>query len=191
MSISKSYHRTDIEDIPSIFDQFRHMVSNLECNLQEKLLTPKNIGEALKDPLKQLCKKIYQCNTTRIKISALFRIPYWSNVSLIEKRSSVNSLLQLLRKETVMMNGILLHSTVKMRSLISKVLILIITTVQWHILTPSDSKFLSRLCIDSLPVFWMSDMYSVIKILPFMKQCVSVHHPIILTDQKNLTLTLL
>ena len=71
------------------------------------------------------------------------------------------------------------HAIVKMGVLRFKVFVFISTTVQWHILTPLESTLLSWICIDSLPGFWMSVMHSRIEILPFMKEYVSVHHPII------------
>ena len=37
----------------SIFDKVRPVVSNLEVIIPEKPLTPKNIGEALKNPQRQ------------------------------------------------------------------------------------------------------------------------------------------
>ena len=44
----KSYQRTYIENICSIFDQARPVVSHLEVRLPKKLPTPDNIGEGLK-----------------------------------------------------------------------------------------------------------------------------------------------
>ena len=49
----KSYQITDLEDICSIFDQVRPVVSNLEVNLPKKHLTPKNIAGGLKGPQRQ------------------------------------------------------------------------------------------------------------------------------------------
>ena len=118
---------------------------------------------------------------TRTKKLALFRIPSQSNPSLEGKNSSVHSFLQLLNKVTVLMHGNLFHATVKMGVLIFKLLILVSPTVQWHILTPSVSTLLLRICIDSLPVFWMSLMHFRIKHFPFMKEYMSVHYPIIYT----------
>ena len=42
----KSYQRTDLEEIRSIFDQVRPVVSHLEVRLPKKPPTPKNIGDA-------------------------------------------------------------------------------------------------------------------------------------------------
>ena len=55
-------------------------------------------------------------------MSAFFRIPPQSNLSLKETISSVHSLLLVLIKVTVLMRGNLLHATVQMGVLISKVL---------------------------------------------------------------------
>ena len=119
-------------------------------------------------------------------MSALFCIPYWSNPSLMEQSSSVHSLLIVLRKETFMMHGNLLHATVKIGVLIFKVLILIGPTVQCHILPPSESILLSWICIYSLPVFWMPVIYSIIQMFPHMKESVSVHYHIIWNGLKIL-----
>ena len=54
-------------------------------------------------------------------------------------------------------------------------------------LTSSESIFLSRLCIDSIPGFWMSVIIYRIKIFPLIKTPVSVHHTIIWTGLKNIT----
>ena len=69
--------------------------------------------------------------------------------------------------------------------------ILIIPTVPWHMLTPSESTFLLGLCIDLLPGFWVSVTISRIKITPFIKEFVSVHHHIMWTGLKNITQMLL
>ena len=124
-------------------------------------------------------------------MSALFWIPYKSNTSLNEQKSFFHPFIQVLKKVTVIMHGNVLHATVKMGVLIFRVLILISPTVPRHILTPSESTLLSRLCIESLPGFWMSVMLSKIQMNPFMKEYVSVHHPIIWTCLKNITLMLL
>ena len=52
----KSYQITDLEDIRSIFDQVRPVVSNIEVRLPKKPPTPKNIGEGFSIPQRQLCK---------------------------------------------------------------------------------------------------------------------------------------
>ena len=69
-----------------------------------------------------------------------------------------------------MMHGIFLHATVKTVVIIFTVLILISTTVTWHVLTPSESRFLWRLCIGSLSVFWKSVMISIIKRISLIRQ---------------------
>ena len=99
----------------------------------------------------------------------------------MEQKSSVYSLILVLRKVTVFMHGNLLHATVQMGVIIFKVLIFINHKVQYHMLTPSKSTLLSRLCIDSLTVIWMPVIHFRIKMFPFMKESVSVHHPIIWT----------
>ena len=48
LCIWKSYQRTDLEEICSIFDQLRSVVSHLEVRLQNKPTTQNNIGEGLK-----------------------------------------------------------------------------------------------------------------------------------------------
>ena len=50
LCISKSYQRTYLEEISSIFDQFRPVVSHIEGFLPKKPPTPKIIGEVLKGP---------------------------------------------------------------------------------------------------------------------------------------------
>ena len=52
----KNYQRTDPEEIRSRFDQVRPVVSLLEVSLPKKPPTPKNIGEALGGPQRQLYK---------------------------------------------------------------------------------------------------------------------------------------
>ena len=52
--ISKTYQRTDIEEIRSIFDQVRSIFSHLEVSLTNKPPTPKHIGEVLSGPQRQL-----------------------------------------------------------------------------------------------------------------------------------------
>ena len=54
---SKSYQRTNIEEISSIFDQVRPVVSHLEFHLPNKPPTPKNIGEGLKGFQRQYWKE--------------------------------------------------------------------------------------------------------------------------------------
>ena len=53
----KSNHITELEDICSIFDQVRLVVSNLEVLLPEKPPTPNNIGGRLKGPQRQIRKE--------------------------------------------------------------------------------------------------------------------------------------
>ena len=54
---SKSYQRTYIEEIRSIFDQVRLVISHLELCLPEKPTTPKDIGGDLKGPHIHFCKE--------------------------------------------------------------------------------------------------------------------------------------
>ena len=42
--VMKSYQKTDLEEICSISDQFRPVISHLEFHLPKKPTTPKNIG---------------------------------------------------------------------------------------------------------------------------------------------------
>ena len=53
----QTHQRTDLEEIHSIFDQFRHVVSHIEVRIHKKPPTPKNIGEGLKGPQKTFCKE--------------------------------------------------------------------------------------------------------------------------------------
>ena len=53
----KSYYRTNLEEIRSIFDQFRPVVSHPGVHIQKKYTTSKNIGEGLKIPQRQLWKE--------------------------------------------------------------------------------------------------------------------------------------
>ena len=55
--IRKSYKRKNIEDIRSIFDQVRPVVSHLEVIQPWKPLTPNNIVEAIKDPKREYWKE--------------------------------------------------------------------------------------------------------------------------------------
>ena len=70
--------------------------------------------------------------------------------------------------------------------IISKLLIFISSTLPCNMINISESTVLSHICIDSLPGFWLSVMHSRIKMFPFMKDSVSVHHPIIWTVLINL-----
>ena len=54
--IRNRYHRTYLEDIHSIFDQFRPVVSHIEVFLPNKPPTPNNIGEGLKVIQRKLWK---------------------------------------------------------------------------------------------------------------------------------------
>ena len=53
----KSYQRTDLEEIRSIFDQVRPVVSHLEVRLPKKPPTTNNIGDALEGTQRQLWKE--------------------------------------------------------------------------------------------------------------------------------------
>ena len=66
-----NYQRTDLEEIRSIFDQFRPVVSHLEVHIQKKSPTPKNIGEDFKGPQRQFWKKasFLQYGTKKIPLS--------------------------------------------------------------------------------------------------------------------------
>ena len=52
-------------------------------------------------------------------------------------------------------------------------------TVQWHILTHSESTLILWICIDLLTLFYTSVIYFRTKKFPFMKEFVEVHHPIL------------
>ena len=138
--IRKSYKRKNIEDIRSIFDQVRPVVSHLEVIQPWKPLTPNNIVEAIKDPKREYWKEAlfvqYEKNKNFSLI--LYPIPITSPPPLMEQMYSVHSMIQVSRKDTVMMHGNLLHATLKMGIIRLKVLILISPTVLWYILTPSE-----------------------------------------------------
>ena len=70
-------------------------------------------------------------------------LPFQSNPSPKEQNYYVHLFFQVLSKVTVMMHGNLFYATVKMVALILKVLILINHTVQWNIMTNSESTFIS------------------------------------------------
>ena len=133
----KSYKRTYLGEIRSIFDQVRLVVSHHEVCLPKKPPTPHIIGEGLKVPQRNSRKKPYLFNMTRTDILAFFRISSQSNPSLKENNSSVNSLLLVLSKFTFLINGNFLHATVQTVFLRLRVFILIHHTVQWNMLTHS------------------------------------------------------
>ena len=74
---------------------------------------------------------------TRIEMPDFFRLPYQSNNSLKDQKSYVHSLLLLLSKVNVLMYVNWLRAIVKIGDIILKVLILINTKVQWHMLNRS------------------------------------------------------
>ena len=53
----KSYQRTYLEEIRSIFDQVRPVVSHIEVRLPKKPPTPNNIGDALGGPQRKFWKE--------------------------------------------------------------------------------------------------------------------------------------
>ena len=53
----KSYQRIDLEEIRSIFDQVRSVVSHFEVILPKKPPTPNNIGDALGGPQRKFWKE--------------------------------------------------------------------------------------------------------------------------------------
>ena len=122
------------------------------------------------------------------KISAFFWPPYQWNPYLIEQRSYVHSLIQVLGKATVLLNVNLLHACIKKGVLIIKVMVLISPPVLWHMMTTSKSRFLSWLWIYSLPGYCMSIIIPRIQMVPLVKDSLSVHHPIICTSLKNITI---
>ena len=100
------------------------------------------------------------------------------------QRSSVHSLLLVLSKINVLMHGNVLNATLRMGFIRFRELSFISTTVLWHMLTSSESIFLSRLYINSLEIFWISLMIYRISMLPFIKESVSIHRLIIYTGLK-------
>ena len=121
----KSYQRIDFEEIRSIFDQVRPVVSHLEACLPKKPPTPKNIGEGLKGPQRKFWKEALFVKYYRNRDVSLLLAPIPIKFLPEGKKSSFQSLLLLLRKVTVLIYGNLLHATVQMGVLILKVLILI------------------------------------------------------------------
>ena len=71
----KSYQWTYFEEIRSIFDQVRPVVSHLEVRLQKKPPTPKNIISALGGPQRKFWKEALFFNMTRINILAFSQLP--------------------------------------------------------------------------------------------------------------------
>ena len=53
-------------------------------------------------------------------------------------------------------------------------------------MNPLESTSISWLLIDSLPIFLMSLIISIIQVFPFIKESVSVHHPLICNGLKIL-----
>ena len=128
--MSKSSQRTYLEEICSIFDQVRPVVSHLEVCITRKPPTPKNIGEGLKGPQRQLWEEALFVKYDKNK-----------NVNLLSDPIPIKSVpegnILVLLKTTILMNGNLLHATLKMGVLRLKVFIFINNTVQWHIQTHS------------------------------------------------------
>ena len=133
----KSYQRTYIENICSIFDQARPVVSHLEVHLLKKPPTPKNISEGLKGPQRQFWKESLFVKYDKNKNVSLLSDPIPIKSFPEGKKSSIHSLLLVLRKVTALMHGNFLHDTVQMGFLRLKVLVLINHTVQCHILNHS------------------------------------------------------
>ena len=106
--------------IHSSFYQFKPVVSHPEVSLPDKSPTPKNIGEGLKGPERQLWKEALFVQYDKNKIPAFFQIPSQSNPSLKKKNSSVHSLLLVLRMVNFLINGSLLQATLKMGVLMLK-----------------------------------------------------------------------
>ena len=65
----------------------------------------------------------------------------------MEQSFYVHSLLQVLSKATILMHVNLLNFTMQMVVLIFNVLVLIIPTVLWHIMTPSKSTLLANMSV--------------------------------------------
>ena len=75
----KSYQRKEIEDICSIFDQVRPVVSHIEICLPEELPTPNNIVKGLKGPRRKLWKESLSLHYDKENLSNFFWIPYQPN----------------------------------------------------------------------------------------------------------------
>ena len=83
--ISKIYQRKNLKYIQSRFDQFRPVVSHLKFFPHRYLQPQRTLSNLLKVLRVSYRKKLYFCNITRTKMSALFRLPYQSKTSLMEK----------------------------------------------------------------------------------------------------------
>ena len=126
----KSYQRKDLEEICSIFYQVIPVVSHIEVHLQDKFLTPKNIIEDIEVTYRQFWKEDLFLQYEKNKNFSLLSSPIPTKSLPDEKCSFIHSLIQVLKKTTVLMHVNLLHATVQMGVLRFKVFILISTTVQ-------------------------------------------------------------
>ena len=66
---------TDLEEIRSRFDQVIPVVSHLEVRLPKKPLIPKNIGDSLGGPQRQLWKESLCVQYEKNKVLALSKLP--------------------------------------------------------------------------------------------------------------------
>ena len=108
----KSYQRTDLEDIHSVFDQVVPVVSHIEVRLPKKPLTPKNIGEVLNGPRRQFLKKDLFVQYDKSKYFSLLLATIPIKYLPEGQKYSVHSLLLALRKVTVLVHINLLNATV-------------------------------------------------------------------------------
>ena len=129
------------------------MVSHIEVFLPNKPPTPNHIGEGLKGPQRKFWKEALSVKYEKNKNVSLLSATILINSIPEGKKYPINSLILVSRKVNVLMHGNLLHATVKMGVLILRVFILINPTVQWHMLTHSESTMILRLCIYSLTGF--------------------------------------
>ena len=145
---------TSLEEIRSRFDKVRPVVSHLEVRLPKKPPTPNNIGEDLGGPQRQFWKEALFVQYDKNKNVSLLSDPIPIK-SLPEGTKVLRSLIAPSIKEGDCSDAwhFFLHDTVQMGVLRLKVFILINRTVQWHMLTHSESTSLLFLFIDSLPGF--------------------------------------
>ena len=133
--------------------------------MPEKPSTPKNIGEGLKGPQRQFWKEYLFVQYDKKNVSLL------SACIIIKSLSEGTKVFRSLIDPSIKEGDYFgvwdcFHTTVQMVVLRSKVLVFINPTVQWHMLNTSESILLLRLCIYSLPGFWISVMHSRIKNIP-------------------------
>ena len=142
------------------------MVSHIEVILPEKPQTPNNIDEALKGHQRQIWKEsllVKYDNSKRFNLlSDIVTIKYVPDGTKV-LRSIISTSI---KKGNCYDSWKVLYSTVQIGFIRFKLLILIGPTLQWHILTTSESTLLSQIFIDLIPVFGISVIIFIIQIYP-------------------------